>query len=304
MRKLKGKGWSNLAAFAVILLILTAGCAEKQYAALGQAGTAYGAAMDNLLLATAKLRINANSEKILKLRRDFMEASQGQLTDQDKAVIMKQYKEYNELDTSLLMTIEKLRKQTKLLTSYFSALNELASSDAPERARDAATGLATSINNFSEALLLQFPQIKANVAGMVTKLVVSAMINAQLRQVLEATKMQVGTALAVQQEVLDLLSKMVAKDINDIKKAQAQRYLLEPLESSHNLAKPDEWAEKRLKILTMPMTVDEMQAASQAAGKLLKAYKRILQGELDSAEVNSLLTYMEGMVAVAEALNQ
>lgn len=287
----------------IVLALLALGCAEKQYAALGQAGTAYGAAMDNLLLATAKLRINSNSEKILTLRRDFMETSNGQLTEQDKPVIIKEYNEYNELDASLLATIEKLRKQTKLLTSYFSALNELATSDAPERAKNAATGLATSMNKFSDALLLQFPQIKTDVAGMVAKLVVSAMIDAQLRQVLEATKKEVGTALAVQQEVLDRLSKMVAKDIKDIQKAQAKRYLLDPLESSQPIAKPDEWVEKRLKILTMPMTIDEMQAASQAAGKLLKAYERILKGELDASEVNSLLNYMEGLVAVAEALN-
>src|SRR5262249_24976789 len=107
------------------LAIFAAGCkSTKEFANLAQAGTTYAAALDNLLVATVNIEIDTTSERLLQ---------DDALSNQTP----QQYKNLSSEDEKLLKIVTQLRQHVQLLSRYFGLLYELATSDAPDRAKKA-----------------------------------------------------------------------------------------------------------------------------------------------------------------------
>src|SRR5687768_17352883 len=123
-----------------LVAILLSGCkSAKEYARFSKAGTLYYAAMDNLLVATSNISINANSERILD-------------NDELANVTLDQYETTTNNDRARLKVINDLRRHTRLMSRYYDLLFQLASSDAPQQTNEAISGVVNNLNSLGNTL--------------------------------------------------------------------------------------------------------------------------------------------------------
>jgi hypothetical protein len=280
----------------LVVSTMTAGCKPaKEYANLAQAGTTYAVAIDNLLVATGNIEIDATSEKLL---------SNAALSP----ISLKQYRAASANDEELLEIIAKLRQHVKLLSRYFGLLYQLATSDAPDRA-------ATAIGNSSSGLIGNLNAVgtqlrgsgfltgnAAVAAGPITKLVVSGIIRGALRDELNERQITIRKELDLQERLLKALSARIQHDLQVTQQIREQRLVIDPLTTGKAIAKPDEWASNRRTVLTMKLTADQLQTAGDDVKKLREAFESLISGDLTLDRVDSLVADFDSLLTIAEKL--
>src|SRR5262249_48653769 len=147
------------------LATFASGCrSSKEFANLAQSGTTYAAALDNLLVATINIEIDTTSEKLLQ---------DDDLSNQTQQL----YENLSNEDEKLLKIVTQLRQHVQLLSGYFGLLYELATSDAPDRAKkaigDNSSGIIGNLNTIGSQLRGSglITGAAADVAAPITKLV-------------------------------------------------------------------------------------------------------------------------------------
>src|SRR5690349_12496034 len=236
----------------VLSITFTTGCkSTKEYAALAQAGTTYATAMDRLLLATQDIEIDTTSERLL----------------QDDALSNQSLELYRNLSNENEKTVKLivlLRKHVKLLSRYFGLLQELATSDAPERTKKAIGGVISNLNSVGNEIRGTgvVPNAIGAAAGAATEFIVNAKIRGALRDELKARRETIDKELSVQEELLKFLSEHLNHDVALIQKTREDRLVIEPLISTTPIPRADDWINVRHSILTMNLTVQELKTAS------------------------------------------
>src|SRR5262249_1541140 len=128
------------ASFVAAVSLVVTGCAStSEYARFAQAGSAYAAALDHLLVAARPTGIDATSQRPRR-------------ADAGKNQDLGRYQALAAIDTARLATIGRLRTHAHLLALYFGLLNALATSDAPERLSASIGGVADSLNSLGNQL--------------------------------------------------------------------------------------------------------------------------------------------------------
>jgi hypothetical protein len=279
-----------------MLLTLTAGCKpSKEYANLAQAGTKYGVAIDNLLVATGNIEIDATSERLLS------DAALSKLS-------LAQYRSVSTEDEKLLELIARLRQHVKLLSRYFGLLYQLATSDAPDRARTAigngSSGVIGNLNAIGTRLRGSgfLTGDAAVAAGPITSLVVSGIIRGALRDELTARQITIRRELELQERLLKALSDRIQHDLKITQDIREQRLVIEPLTSGKPIASPDQWVSNRRSVLTMKLTADQLQTASDDVKKLREAFEDLISGKLTLDRVDSLVADFDSLLTIGEKL--
>jgi hypothetical protein len=284
-------------ACVLVLATVFAGCTKsrKEYANLAQAGTTYSAAIDNLLVATEKIAIDANSERLL----------------QDDALLNlteAQYKALSDEDKKLIRTARQLRQHVELLARYFGLLLELGTSDAPDRAQkaigDDSTGLIGNLNAVSSQLRGSglVPANIASASGPITNFVVSSMVRKALKDELMRRKDTIRNELLLQEELLKVLSSRITHDLTITQNTLEDRLVAQPLLSTTPISNPDGWIGSRRTVLTMSATADQLRVASEDVKKLREAFEDFTSGKLTLARVDSLLTDFQALLSITEKL--
>jgi hypothetical protein len=285
-----------ITAMILALVIMMAGCKPtKEYANLAKAGTTYATALDALLVATGNIELDATSEKLVQI------SSRSRLSLAD-------YQSVSVEDEKLLKIITDLRKHVKLLSRYFGLLYELATSDAPDRAKaaigDGSSGVIANLNAVGNELRGSslVPQNVASAAGPLTGLVVSGIIRGALRDELKARQVTIQRELILQEKLLEALSKRITRDLNNTQETREKRLVIEPITSGKPLDKPDEWVANRRLILTMTLTADQLSTASDSVKKLREAFEALLSGKLTLDRVDALVSDFDSLLTIAEKL--
>lgn len=274
------------------LIIFASGCAStKQYALYAQAGTTYVAAVDRLLITAGNVGIDATSERLLQ---DDM------LKNQD----LDSYQKLSTVDVERLAIIGRLRTHARLLARYFGILNELATSDTPERAREAVGGIVNRLNTLGNGLRGRELVPNKEAFTAVTKVTVGFIIRGLLRDELNKRKDMIQIELKTQEELLKALTDAIQHDLTIINQTREQRLVIAPLVATTPVVKPDDWVTHRRMVITSQARVAELATAGGAAGELREAFEDLVKGELDLEGVNTLLTDLESLLAVAEAINR
>jgi hypothetical protein len=275
-----------LSAVVIALSIFTAGCDQaKQYAGFAQLGSMYAAAIDKLLVAAGTIKIDSTSEKLLadkKLATPTLEA----------------YREVTAVDEDRLKVIGKLRTHVQLMARYFSALNDLATSTAPDAASTAAAGAVQSLGQ------LGLKPAAGNVVAPIAKIVVSSIIRGALRNELETRQVTIRTELTIQEKLIEEVAGIVQHDVGEMRQKLENREVIAPLTAAGPISNPDQWVANRRTVLNLATAPDELQNASAAVKKLREAFEDLIAGKLTLDRVNSLLTDFSAILSVGETLNK
>ena len=267
----------------------------KEFADLAQAGTTYANAIDRLLLATQDIEIDTTSERLLQ---------DDALSNQSVTL----YRNLSDQNQKTLESIVLLRKHVKLLSRYFGLLSELATSDAPERAKKAIGTSTTGVIGNLNAVGTQIrgtglvPGAVAAAAGPITAAIVGGKIRRALKEELKERQQTIESELLLQEELLKVLADTLNHDLAVTQKTREDRLVIEPLVSTTPISRPDDWINTRRTVLTMNLTVQELNTASDNVKKLREAFEDLQSGKLTLDRINSLLADFDTLLTIAEKL--
>ncbi|BAY43049.1 hypothetical protein SAMD00079811_06270 [Scytonema sp. HK-05] len=277
----------TVAVFAVIAA-LTSGCrSSEEYKKLTQAGNQYAHAVNELLTAASEIRIEATSEKLL----------------QDDRILNQNENDYRTIskdDEEKLTIINDIRSHNQLLQNYFSKLQDLATSDAPDKAKTEIDGIAGNLNSVSKKLQGSDLITNKSLLQGVTNLVINSQIRGALREELEKRHEVILKELTIQQEVLNTLSDSMKKDVKSIQSAQEIRLVIRPLIQPKPIKNEDEWVQSRKKILLMDRKIEEIKNASNALGEFKEIYQASVEGKLTLARLNNHLQDIDSFLALVQ----
>lgn len=277
--------------------LVACGASLREYKKFANAGQEYAAALDTLLVTSGNYAVDANSEKLLRNRVED--------TVKDREMEnQKNYIEITEQDKQWLMLIGRMRQHTDLLQRYFIALENLATSDAPTQAQEVTEDIFTQLNNVSTNI--QGNPLVSNKIGSalseIPKMILSNKIKGALRKELEQRKETIYRELAIQESVLELLTIQLQSNLRTIQENQEDRLLLRPYTAADSISEADEWIEKRRDILTMTLSIEALNNASESAKDFKEAFKLLLEDKFTIARANELLSDINSLVNVAEEI--
>ncbi|ETW93548.1 MAG: hypothetical protein ETSY1_38735 [Candidatus Entotheonella factor] len=190
----------KIVAVLTLLGFTVTGCATtEQYARFAQAGSTYTAALDAVLVASARVHVDATSEKLIS------EDSSIPLTRQDYEGVAKDNMKRVEI-------IQRLRQHGRLLTQYFDLLNQLATSEAPAAIQDAGTNVINRINEVG-TILRGDPLVEdTGVFTPVVEAVVNLKMRQSLKEELQTRQKTIELELKTQEILLMALSTSIQHD--------------------------------------------------------------------------------------------
>ncbi|WP_334937133.1 hypothetical protein [Nostoc sp.] len=277
--------------------LVACGASLREYKKFANAGQEYAAALDTLLVTSGNYAVDANSEKLLRNRVEDTVKDRELENEQNYIKITKQDKQW-------LMLIGRMRQHTDLLQRYFIALENLATSDAPTQAQEVTEDIFTQLNNVSTNIQGN-PLVSDRIGSALSeipKMILSNKIKGALRKELEQRKETIYRELAIQESVLELLTIQLQSSLTTIQENQEDRLLLRPYTATDSISEADEWIEKRRNILTMTLSIEALNNASESAKDFKEAFKLLLEDKFTIARANELLSDINSLVNVAEEI--
>lgn len=280
-----------------ILLLFTAaagGCrSTDEYIKLSQAGKTYASALDTLLDFTADTQITESSEALLAFDRDKPQ------TRQDYLNIAKE-------ERNILDAIARLKEHNRLIVRYFNLLQDLAGSNAPDKASAEIGTIATNLDKLGKELrgspLLRDRQ--SRFAQGVTKLLISSRIRGALRQELEERGPTLLLELQTQEELLSVLGDQLNRMLTRIKGFREQRLVIEPYARPESITAEESWIETRRDIVKLQVTAEELENASVAITEFRGIFQDFVEGRSSRGRINNLLADVENLLSVIETLKE
>lgn len=275
-------------------LLASCGASLEEYEKFAQAGQEYALALDSLLVTSGNYFVDANSE--ILLRSDLKDPNED----------TKNYGRITELDDQWLVLIGKMRQQTDLLKRYFLALETLATSDAPEKAKEATENIFKQLDKVSTAIQGS-PLVSEKIGSALSpipKIILSQKIQGALREELEQRKETIYRELTIQDFVLQLLTIQLQKNIKIIQDNQENRSVLPLYAAPESINNPDAWIAKRRNIRTMTLSIEALNNANQASQEFKKSFQLLLEDKFTVGRANALLSDIESLLNVAENLKK
>ncbi|MEH2167823.1 MAG: hypothetical protein V7K41_14330 [Nostoc sp.] len=277
--------------------LVACGASLKEYEKFANAGQEYATALDTLLVTSGNYVVDANSEKLLRNR---VEDPVKDRELENKKI----YIDITEKDKQWLMLIGRMRQHTDLLQRYFIALENLATSDAPTQAQEVTEDIFTQLNNVSTDI--QGNSLVSGKLGSalseIPKMILSNKIKGALRKELEQRKETIYRELAIQELVLEFITNELQNNLKNIQENQEDRLLLKPYMAADPISDPDAWIEKRQNILTMTLSIEALDNASESAKDFKEAFKLLLEDKFTIARANELLSDINSLLNVAKEI--
>jgi hypothetical protein len=283
----------QLAASSVLIFAVSScGATIDEYKRFASSGKEYATAMDSLLLSSASAFIDSSSEYLL--------STDEQNSDKD----LQRYKRSKETLEAFLKVVILLRRHNVLLYKYFRSMDELAASDAPQKAQEVSNRIFNELSQTGQ-LIASTPLFTANSVEPLTQvpsLIVSAKIKGALRAELLARKEIIYKELLIQELAQRLLSQQIRSDLANIKSLREMRAIKAPYVSAKPIESPDKWIALRAEIEQATTTSEALDSAAQTSKELREAFVDLLNNKLTVARANALLTNIRDFAEVAESL--
>lgn len=217
-----------------------------------------------------------------------------------------------QLDTALIGNVvyyDKLRSSIGTLGAYFQALQALADGSQADATQAAVATLADRVNALNGALEAGGPKAKPvlsdeqkNALAGLGNLVAKQVHGAVVGQVLARDAPIIGKALMLQQRVLSVAEG----DISDkIAMANDQFYATKVLKPYQTGSMDSAWVDDRrtyIKVAALGQTLDAVKAAQAASKQMEAAWRKILSGDYNVAEINSILHETDELLAAVATL--
>jgi hypothetical protein len=277
---------------AVTLLIASCGSSLDEYKRFAEAGKEYSKAMDSLLVTSGALFVDSNSEALINLDRQNPIGGRAEYSAAKENVI------------KYIKVISLARDHTRLLQNYFQALQELATSDAPQRSADAANRVFNQVVLVGQQLepnIFSSPAIgpEARQAySQIPSLILSAKIKGALRAELLARKEAIYKELITQELVQKLLAQQINANLQIINSYKEMRTIKPAYESDKPVAEPDKWIALRAQISQDSLSADALEDASKTSKALQEAFKDLLSNRLTVARAGVLVDDIRDLVTL------
>ena len=282
----------------VASLLLLSGCAlttppRSEYAAFAQAGAGYAEAVDKVLVAAGEAQVDATSWTFA-------------MDKNDGGVNKESYSKLTTEDVKYLTKLQSLKEHSDLLGLYFSQLNSLATSDAPEKTKGAMEGVVKNLTDMSSKLNASYPDI-FNALPQLANIAVDMRIRGALREELDKRKDVIRRELCIQELLLKTLSMHIADGLKTGADAQKKLLVTIPIISKDPLGKPEEWVSKRREVMyltasTLSTSAGEVDSVASTAKKMRETFESLLAGDKDAMDrINALVREIENVLAVVKA---
>ncbi len=267
---------------------LSTGCKySKQYQQLTETGSKYTTAVDELLVRAGELQVESTSEDIL--------------SDDRLANITEQiYRENVKEDKEVLEIINGIRNHNRLLQKYFYKLNELATSDAPERTQVEIDGIATNLQKISSQLQTTRFSPNPGILKSIGHLAIHSKINGALRKELGKRDRTIIQELTIQEEMLKKLSGFMKDKVKNIRQAQEKRLVIRPLVDKEPVINEENWIQERNEIFAIDTRVEELENASVALAEFKTVFKDSVEGTITGVRLNNALKDIDSFLALLE----
>lgn len=268
--------------------ILLTGCVstapKSDYTAFAQAGTLYASAIDKLLNLAGGAQVESTSWGLVMEKNT---------TGMD----LKTYDLRTKEDIKRLEQISKLRSHAKLLAQYFSQLESLATSDAPEKTKTSIEGVVSNLGKLNLPLPNGVPALPA-----FGKFMVDSKIRVALKNELEIRKDLIRNELYIQEQLLEALRKDISHALTLEKGTKEQTLVIDPILSTSPLKDPGNWVATRRDVVYMPITVGELSSAQNAAKKMRETFETLLSGGDPKSQINTLLNDIDSILSIIETV--
>lgn len=271
---------------AIFIASVVAGCAtpRSEFSTFAKAGGAYAVAVDRLLLAAGTAQVDSSSWSMVAGKED---------TGMNEG----SYSKINQADLDRLNQIERLRLHAQLLGQYFGMLEALATSDSPQKTKDAIEGIITSLQGLNMGLPQGVEALQA-----LGELAADLAIRKALYEELKKRKETIRAELFIQEKLLKILKDQITHALKNLKQNQEYTLVKKPLFGTEPLTNPEKWVSTRQRVVYMTVTVEELSKASRAATKLREAFEGVISGEVTIGRLNALISDIEGLLAIAKAI--
>lgn len=198
-----------------------------------------------------------------------------------------------------LQVLGLISEHGKLLQAYFQALASLSDPKATNTVGTAAQGVYDSLAKMSPTLknAKMGTTSVSSFVPTVTAPIVATFKARALNQELKARSGAIVNELALQEAAFSAIGTELKTD------TQEQQNFNET-DSINQFATaaplPPEWASQRLALLSTPAAVSSADAASKAAAQLRSAFTAVVEGRLDSAGFESLMSDISNMLMIAQ----
>jgi hypothetical protein len=284
-------------AIVAIIATLTTGCrSTKDYKKLVEAGNRYAQAVDQLLVTAGNMKVDDTSEELLNSR--MLLSIKGPLSQEDSELLENNYRTLSKGDKERLETLSELRAHNQLLQDYFSKLKELATSDAPDKARTEAQGIVGNLTTIGANLKKRLPNL--DVLPGITSLVIDSKIRGVLREELEQNNQKILEELTIQQAMLKEVSREMEDALKHTTRLQEERLIIQPFIKPDAISDEESWITTRRKILLKFTMILALKRASEALGKFQEVFQQSLEGKLTTEHLNDVLKtidlYLSGIL--------
>ncbi|MEH2439301.1 hypothetical protein [Nostoc sp.] len=277
----------TVAIFATVAA-LTSGCNSREgYKQLAEVGNKYSQAVDQLLITAGSIKIDKTSEEILnkKIRNNYVSNAD--------------YQDISQPAKERLKLLNELRNHNRLLEAYFSKLQELASSNAPNEAKTAIAGIADNLNSSGASL----QRIKSvNVVSPIATIILDSQINGALKEELKQRKEAIVKELTIQEELLKFLSEDIQGDVERIQELQEQRLVIQPLTQLQPIPDEEQWIAERSNILTMNIKIEALVRASNTLKEFKQTFQDSLEGKTSVTHLNSVLKDIDSFLMLVATI--
>jgi hypothetical protein len=279
----------RMAALAALALSLCA-CAStstvKQSGQLADAGIAYGAAAENVIVLTRDRYLDWHSEAILaELSADDEMCTPEEIVDEQGrsaacAALVDDFDASTSKDQAFIEELSGLARQAGALGRYFQALKSLATYDANGEMATATAGLLTNIDALSDKL-----EAKAGISdqqkatwGKLAGLVGDSVKASHLRNRLREDAAIIGRAIDIQEGVLDANAATLAA-IEAAQRTEAfERNVRISYLTGAALSNAASWrTQRRLALLPGP-AIEQLRVLRSASDSLRNVWEDILSG--------------------------
>lgn len=285
---------SRLIVMVALMAIWTLGCATtKEYADFATTGVAYTKTLDAFLEKSDNTAIDASSEYLLVTRKRTLAEGQGSLNEPLTQQLRDRLTKWNDLNKKRHIQFQQLREQLGVMTLYFTRLNDLATSKAPEQIQQSMGGIVTKLNGLG-ITLMGAPGFQ-DIFGQVTTWAVNIAIRGMLRQELEEHQKDILTALTIQEQMLGRFGKELQENLEEIRKNRADR-MASQYTASAPIPDPDAWVANRAALITWPDSAAGLQKAGESAKKVRQAFESLIKGELTWDGINDILVELDALL--------
>lgn len=260
-------------AAVLLALFMVAGCAgasNEQIAQVAQSGEVFAAQVPRVYDVAFEIAVNRDSADLARQRQ----RAEG-LPAEAQAAVKQAFVANTKLLAQRSDQFDVMKAHARLLQTYFTRLNVLASGGG-----SAAAGQAAS--NAADELQKLVPKVKGisiagssvtDFIGPLVDLGVSTFTNARLQEHLKASGAKVQEAIALQRAMFALLLKFEQDRLTAAEDAAVMVAF-----DDFDKPLPSTWAAQRLKSFTPPPVTNALSAARDAADQLQSNYEELIAG--------------------------